>query len=161
MNRQEELLLRSFQLDLHLRREDDKTTRYTLTKVNAAVMSSSDFETQEEVEDELERRLKKVADLLPDVFYLDGVGISRYGETIGDIKCSEETAIQSIKVSDVWADGMPLPDSMSFPGDDEWVVTPIGLDIPEDIIYIRILSVSPEEAASQIEGKILDGVEGV
>ena len=122
-------------------------------------MSSSDFETQEEIEEELEKRLKKVAELLPDVFHFDGVGISRYGETIGDIGCSGEMAIQSIKVSDVWADGMPLPDSMSFPDDDEWVVTPIGLDIPEDIIYIRILDVSPEEAASQIEEEILDGVE--
>jgi hypothetical protein len=122
-------------------------------------MSSSDFETQEEIEEELEKRLKKIADLLPDVFHFDGVGISRYGETIGDIGCSEEAAIQSIKVSDTWDSGFELPGSMSFPDDDEWVVTPIGLELPEDIIYIRILDVSPEEAVRQIEEEILDGVE--
>ena len=33
-------------------------------------MSGSDFETQEEMEEELERRLKKIADLLPDVLHL-------------------------------------------------------------------------------------------
>lgn len=125
------------------------------------MMNSSNFETQEEIENELERRLKKVADLLPDVFRFDGVGISRYGETIGDIKCSEETTIHSIKVSDVWDNGFDLPDSMSFPDDDEWVFTPIGLELPEDIIYIRILDVSPEEAAGQIEEKILEGIQGL
>lgn len=124
-------------------------------------MDSSNFETREEMENELGKRLKKIADLLPDIFYFDGVGISRYSVTIGDIRCSEESIMHSIKVSDVWEESLPLPDSMQFPEDDEWVVTPIGLEIPEDIIYIRVLDVSPEKAASQIEEKILDGLEGL
>lgn len=122
-------------------------------------MNSSNFETQEEIEDELERRLKKIASLLPDTFHSRGVGMSRYGKIIGRIECTEKDVFDSLNIGRSWIEGVSLPDSMSYPDDDEWVVTPMGLDLPEDIIYVRILDVSPEEAASQIKEKILDGLE--
>lgn len=121
-------------------------------------MSSSDFETREEMENELEKRLKKIANLLPDTFHFEGAGLSRYGKIIGHVECTGKSTLNSLNVGRTWIDGVSLPDSMSYPDDDEWVITPMGMDIPEDIIYVRILDLSPEEAASQIEEEILDGV---
>lgn len=122
-------------------------------------MSISNFETQEEMENELEKRLDRVADLLPDAFRSEGAGLSRYGKVIGHIEHTEEGALSSLNVGRTWIDGMPLPDSMSYPDDEEWLITPMGLDLPEDIIYVRILDVSPEETASRIEEEILDKAE--
>ena len=122
-------------------------------------MSISNFETQEEMENELEKRLDRVADLLPDAFRPEGAGLSRYGKVIGHIEHTEEGALSSLNVGRTWIDGMPLPDSMSYPDDEEWLITPMGLDLPEDIIYVRILDVSPEETASRIEEEILDKAE--
>lgn len=122
-------------------------------------MSISNFETQEEMENELEKRLDRVADLLPDAFRSEGAGLSRYGKVIGHIEHTEEGALSSLNVGRTWIDGMPLPDSMSYPDDEEWLITPMGLDLPEDIIYVRILDVSPEETASRIKEEILDRVE--
>ncbi len=124
-------------------------------------MSISNFETQEEMENELEKRLDRVADLLPDAFRSEGAGLSRYGKVIGHIEHTEEGALSSLNVGRTWIDGMPLPDSMSYPDDEEWLITPMGLDLPEDIIYVRILGVSPEETASRIEEEILDKAEGL
>ena len=122
-------------------------------------MSISNFETREEMENELEKRLDRVADLLPDAFRSEGAGLSRYGKVIGHIEHTEEGALSSLNVGRTWIDGMPLPDSMSYPDDEEWLITPMGLDLPEDIIYVRILDVSPEETASRIEEEILDKAE--
>lgn len=122
-------------------------------------MSISNFETQEEMENELEKRLDRVADLLPDAFRSEGAGLSRYGKVIGHIEHTEEGALSSLNVGRTWIDGMPLPDSMSYPDDEEWLITPMGLDLPEDIIYVRILDVSPEETASRIKEEILDRAE--
>lgn len=124
-------------------------------------MSISNFETREEMENELEKRLDRVADLLPDAFRSEGAGLSRYGKVIGHIEHTEEGALSSLNVGRTWIDGMPLPDSMSYPDDEEWLITPMGLDLPEDIIYVRILDVSPEETASRIEEEILDKAEGL
>lgn len=122
-------------------------------------MSISNFETQEEMENELEKRLDRVADLLPDAFRPEGAGLSRYGKVIGHIEHTEEGALSSLNVGRTWIDGMPLLDSMSYPDDEEWLITPMGLDLPEDIIYVRILDVSPEETASRIKEEILDRAE--
>ncbi len=122
-------------------------------------MSISNFETQEEMENELEKRLDRVADLLPDAFRSEGAGLSRYGKVIGHIEHTEEGALSSLNVGRTWIDGMPLLDSMSYPDDEEWLITPMGLDLPEDIIYVRILDVSPEETASRIKEEILDRAE--
>ena len=122
-------------------------------------MSISNFETREEMENELEKHLDRVADLLPDAFRSEGTGLSRYGKVIGHIEHTEEGALSSLNVGRTWIDGMPLPDSMSYPDDEEWLITPMGLDLPEDIIYVRILDVSPEETASRIEEEILDKAE--
>ncbi len=126
-------------------------------------MSISNFETQEEMENELEKRLDRVADLLPDAFRPEGAGLSRYGKVIGHIEHTEEGALSSLNVGRTWIDGMPLPDSMSYPDDEEWLITPMGLDLgpdlPEYIIYVRILDVSPEETASRIKEEILDRAE--
>lgn len=124
-------------------------------------MSISNFETREEMENELEKRLDRVADLLPDAFRPEGAGLSRYGKVIGHIEHTEEGALSSLNVGRTWIDGMPLPDSMSYPDDEEWLITPMGLDLPEDIIYVRILDVSPEETASRIKEEILDKAEGL